>query len=303
MLREIELSLMLASSVTVDKPREKVTILLPASKTDPEALSCTRSWGCVPPAEPDPLACPFHAAVAQQELLEKTFGKEKLRSAGFPFAPTRAGGAASKEQVVHNVQQVAQARGLQLKNHLGKDNFTGKVLRIGGARHLIRKAVSIPVVQMMARWDSHAILTYVKDAPLITITHEYRKGAMVAVAAGEDEAGRKFKDKVTADLRTLQKEVKRQENEIEMLAKDVYATTITEYPKFIISDKYQKWHIIHDYRQQCRADWKTSCGWAYGHSIFERKAKIHAKVDIKKVGCDRCFKFTKPDEDPNTDVD
>ena len=92
MMREIELSLMLASSVTV-------------------------------------------AAVAQQELLEKTFGKERLQSAGFPFAPTRAGAAASKEQVVHNVQLVAQSRGLQLKNHLGKDNF-----HRGGPAHRRRQA-------------------------------------------------------------------------------------------------------------------------------------------------------------------
>ena len=133
--------------------------------------------------------------------------REKLQSAGLPFATTRAGVAASKEQVVHNIQLVAQSRGLQLKNHLGKDNFTGKVWRIGGARRLIRKAVSIPVVQMMARWDSHAILTYVKDAPLITITHEYRKGAMVAVAAGGDDGDKKFKDKVTNDLKKLHKEV------------------------------------------------------------------------------------------------
>ena len=196
---------------------------------------------------------------------------------------------------------VAQSLGLELKNHLGKDNFTGEVWRIRGARHFIRKTVSIPVVQMMARWDSHAILTYVKDAPLITITHEYRRGAKVAVAAGDDDVGNKFKDQVTSDLNILQNDVKRHDNEVERLAKDVFATAVTDYPKFIISDKYQMWHTVHDYRQQCRAEWKTSCGWAYGYSIFERKAKIPAKLDIKECGCDRCFKFVKPADEPNAD--
>ena len=46
-MREIELSLVLASSVSLDKVNRKVTISLPVSKTDPEALGCTRSWGCV----------------------------------------------------------------------------------------------------------------------------------------------------------------------------------------------------------------------------------------------------------------
>ena len=45
---------------------------------------------------------------------------------------------------------------------------------------------------MMARWDSHAILTYVKDAPLITITHEYLKGTKVAAVASEGGVVKKF---------------------------------------------------------------------------------------------------------------
>ena len=60
---------------------------------------------------------------------------------------------------------VAQARGLALKDHMGRHLYTGKVWCIGGSRHWIRRLVSVPVVQMMARWDSHAVLTYVKDGP------------------------------------------------------------------------------------------------------------------------------------------
>ena len=112
MLREIELSLMLYRSVTTDTVRKKVTILLPASKTDFEALSCSRSWGCVCHQDPDPLTCPFHAARERKALLAKTFGKSKVKQSGLPFAPTRMGTTASKEQVDKNIQMVAQARGI-----------------------------------------------------------------------------------------------------------------------------------------------------------------------------------------------
>ena len=96
-----------------------MTILLPASKTDFEALSCSRSWGCVCHQDPDPLTCPFHAACEQKDLLKKTFGDE-VNHSGFPFAPTRMGTTASKEQVVDNIQMVAQARGLALKYHMDR---------------------------------------------------------------------------------------------------------------------------------------------------------------------------------------
>ena len=168
---------------------------------------------------------------------------------------------------------------------------------------MIRRLVSVPVVQMMARWDSHAILTYVKDAPLITITHEYLKGTKVEPVAGKDGIIKKFDEKVSRDLKALQKDVRRHESEIERLAKDVLATAVTTYPKFIISDKYQLWHIVHDYTAEDREGWKTLCGWSYGLSIFVRKSKIPNKMNIKEHGCDRCFKIEVPLELPDSDIE
>jgi len=45
------------------------------------------------------------------------------------------------EQVVDNVKMVAQARGLALKDHMGRNLYTGNIWRIGGSRHLIRRLV------------------------------------------------------------------------------------------------------------------------------------------------------------------
>ena len=67
MLREIELGTMLNESVEIDNNKKQVSIRLSASNTDPTALSCTRSWGCVCADEPgDPQTCPYHAAAKQK---------------------------------------------------------------------------------------------------------------------------------------------------------------------------------------------------------------------------------------------
>ena len=67
MPREIELSLMLVDSVTIEEDPTIVKILRPASQTDPTALACARYWGCVCEEDGpvDDETCPFHAAQMQ----------------------------------------------------------------------------------------------------------------------------------------------------------------------------------------------------------------------------------------------
>eukprot|EP00971_Amphidinium_carterae_P235079 4664968-Amphidinium_carterae.1 len=52
MLREIEASWSLWHHVTLDRTENSVSWFLPTSKTDPQALGCTRTGGrvqCAPP--------------------------------------------------------------------------------------------------------------------------------------------------------------------------------------------------------------------------------------------------------------
>ena len=92
-MREIELGTTMAASATTDPEKEVVRILLPATKTDPMALTCVRSWGCVcGGGDTDEALCPYHATRAQQELLAKTFGDQALEE-GFPFSPDVHGDA------------------------------------------------------------------------------------------------------------------------------------------------------------------------------------------------------------------
>ena len=76
-LREVEASLMLAKSVTIDAAALRVTILLPASKAGPKAFSCSRSWGCVCGGTRS-RPCPVHAALDHIEVLKANFEVEGI---------------------------------------------------------------------------------------------------------------------------------------------------------------------------------------------------------------------------------
>ena len=41
---------------------------------------------------------------------------------------------------------------------------------------MIRAGVAIPPIVLLARWDSHCVLRYAKDAPLKNTTADYKLG-------------------------------------------------------------------------------------------------------------------------------
>ena len=246
-LREIELSTMVASSVTFDHTAMEVSILLPATKVDPMALSCTRTWGCVCDGtgrhwgQP----CPYHAAASQLELLTATFGDDVTADC-FPFLPTVHGDTAKKEQVVDAVQEVATQAGLPLVGPDGRLQFTGHIFRISGPRHLARAGVQVSPIALLARWSSDVVLRYLQDTPLAGITADYRKKARVAKCSGAPLAGSKlplnqrFSKKVLAKVTSLTKALKAKDEEVTRLGDKIRVLESMIEPMFIVSDKCSK---------------------------------------------------------------
>ena len=70
--REIELSFVIASSVDINWETREDTFSLPVSKTDPRAVGCTRTWGCVCDGQHSS-PCAFLAMIDQLEFLENKF--------------------------------------------------------------------------------------------------------------------------------------------------------------------------------------------------------------------------------------
>ena len=96
MLREIEASLILGRCISFDDAAQTVSITLPASKTDPVAFSVTRTWGCVCIIDKEG-PCPYHAAKAQQHLLDELFSDRDVAS--LPFLPYSLGWGRLEDQI------------------------------------------------------------------------------------------------------------------------------------------------------------------------------------------------------------
>ena len=67
LLREIESTILRCRDVTFDHEQQTVSVALSVSKTDPQAIGCIRTWGCVCGKRNAP--CPYHAAWVQHEYL------------------------------------------------------------------------------------------------------------------------------------------------------------------------------------------------------------------------------------------
>ena len=88
LLGEVEGSYALWSDITLGQVARVVSWFLPASKADPIAKGCTRSWGCL--CSPTQDVCPYHAALRQRQLLLTLFpGHSKDKD--IPFFPTASG--------------------------------------------------------------------------------------------------------------------------------------------------------------------------------------------------------------------
>lgn len=89
MLREIEISLALWRSITVDAAKHTVTWVLAASKCDFRALGKSRTWGCICSGCDATEPCPYHAIRAQRRLVEDTLGINGSDLDSYPVFPTQ----------------------------------------------------------------------------------------------------------------------------------------------------------------------------------------------------------------------
>jgi len=161
-MREIVISLMLARSVRLDNVKKFVHIFLPASKTDPAALTTTKSWSCVYNDDRN-LPRPYHAMVDQFVPLKERIGDAhgKLPE-GLPAFPQSSGEAVAKERVVVCLEALAVLLGLLLFAPDGKRAFGGHTFRVSGARHFAYRGLEMRIIMLLEKWESEGILRYIK---------------------------------------------------------------------------------------------------------------------------------------------
>ena len=145
---------------------------------------------------------------------------------------------------------------------------------------------------VLARWDSHCVLRYAKEAPLKTLTEDYKKGVRVQRArAIEDKAATstaKLSKKVMDQIAAIEVEVAAHDDELDKLKQRLKIVDEVLTPKYIISEKYQKWQICLQFRNLPVKEWKAVCGWKYGRSVFERRTVLAENMNDKDF-CSTCF--------------
>ena len=174
-LRGAESACALASSLTICAGTVTETWSLPVSKTDPQAVGCQRSWGCVCDATSSShRPCPYHAAVSLKAYLAEHFGNEDgLLPVGLPLFPNCSGGWCSRAGFLGTISAMAEQLKVATVDDLGRSTIGEHVWRISGSRHLAALDVPIPIIKLLARWGSDTVMRYIADAPLSALTRVY----------------------------------------------------------------------------------------------------------------------------------
>ena len=173
MMREQELATTRACLVDLQFKTELpeaavVSWSLPASKNDPEATGVSRSHGCCCKSSRSRL-CPFHAAVDQMDFLKKIFPdkfSEGVPDPDLPFFPASDGNVVSKEGVTETIIQAARKLQVPLATPDGSERISGHSLRVTGAQGLTVAGLDAWAVQLLGRWGSDTVLTYIRAVPL-----------------------------------------------------------------------------------------------------------------------------------------
>ena len=177
MTRGAESACALASSLRVDVRTQTESWWLPVSKMDPQAAGCVRSWGCVC-GSGSPCGsfflCPHRAAVSHLARLRVLFGKsDSSLPSDLPLFPNSRGSWCSKAGFVGTVRALALRLNIDTIDELGRCAVGEHVWRVSGSRYLASLDVPVPIIRLLARWGSDAILRYIADAPLSALTRVY----------------------------------------------------------------------------------------------------------------------------------
>ena len=179
LMREAELSGAKASSIKVVTRAGRPPIVqwsLPASKTDQQALGVARTHGCCC-STAFRRRCPAHSAWDQLMILEEKFPQcFAARSAqnadappactddSLPLFPTVEGEICAKTDMTETIVQAAKRLEVPLELPDGSERVSGHSLRATGAQGLARAGLELWAIQLIGRWGSDAVQTYVREA-------------------------------------------------------------------------------------------------------------------------------------------
>ena len=172
MLREVELATVRARLVTIGRTvtgERQVFLTLPASKTDQAAHGVARGHRCRCSQLPARTGCPACSVMDQMEFLRRQFPaswRDGRPSWSLPLFPRLDGQAGEKEAFVATIVHAAGQLQVALTDADASTRVSGHSLRVTGAQGLTRMGFPLWAVQLLGRWGSDTVKSYVGAAAL-----------------------------------------------------------------------------------------------------------------------------------------
>ena len=261
MLRELELSAIDMTDVVFGT--DSITLSLPVSKVDWQAKGCTRTWSCVCHLN---YHCPFHILKLYDEKIRSS------RCTG-PWIATATGEYCTKQGVVDTLRHVVRATGGVVQNQAGNWTMSGHSFRITGARTLAMWGLDPITIQLLGRWGSAAVLSYLSEAPLDSLVerlestrHPRQIVQPLAQAVRQDPSTLQNERE---ERKLMLKHLQKVNHELEDLSIIVDGVTLamTEV------ERTEKWWVLNDMSKVMHraavnlnttpANWRTVCGWKF----------------------------------------
>jgi len=135
-----------------------------------------------------------HAAWDQLWLLRRQFPhcfKDDVASSALPLFPTLAGLPPTKLKMTETIVRMAQLLGAPLRTEDGSERISGHSLRATGAQGLTHLGLDIWAVQLLGRWGSTTVQSYVREAavsPEAALARRHLLGTTLAQVVSQHRA-------------------------------------------------------------------------------------------------------------------
>jgi hypothetical protein len=274
LLREIELACAKHSDLSFDHDLREVSWNLTSSKSDPRALGTVRTWGCLCSSVAVP--CPYHLALAQFEWLPGFALSLGISLSDLPLFPSGDGLHCQKASIVSTFEGLAVKCDQPLLSPAGLRLFGGHSARVTGAQSLAALGIDVQKLRILARHSGDAILRYVGESPLKTMTSD------LAAASSSSRSSPAMLN--STQLSRVYSLLDAQSSRLSALA-----TLVTSCPDRIFVQNVHT-SVLHAARPGDGE--RTACGWFIGPSQQRRVGiRFHQSLSTHPhwLMCERCL--------------
>lgn len=210
LLRELELSAIDMKDVSFTDTT--ITLSLPVSKVDWQAKGCRRTWSCKCDMR---YYCPVHILRQYDDELRRE-GKHTA-----PWIISRTEGRCSKNAVVTKIRQAVLSSGGTAKD--AEDNWIifGHTFRITGARTLSAWGLDPITIQLLGRWGSNAVLSYLAETPLLSFSDRLTNRSAESHLSARHVAATDLDGRQSAEIVAEQDQLRRELRELKAEMSDL----------------------------------------------------------------------------------